>query len=252
MPNHCLPAGTTTIRWRPRRPGAWWMISSPGSWLVDSSSRKRKADDSSQGSEKRKTAGGCNDRGDGVSNHYVSSSSSCVHLGSALCAMAIALAGAPALHAAQRPLNLGFERLSVDGDARPWGWSATRVPSSLELRLDSTGIGREGAAFGSVAIPLTATPHPTMSSGCTSHPVSPGATGSPCAAGFEVKVRMALGEFGSRFGTRVRWSRSTAPRPGSPGMVSGPGSSWPSRQNALSRGRWPLDSAVHSSSNFPS
>ncbi len=40
--------------------------------------------------------------------------------------------------ASGRPLNLGFERLSVDGDARPWGWSATRIPSDIELRLDST------------------------------------------------------------------------------------------------------------------
>ncbi len=37
-----------------------------------------------------------------------------------------------------RPLNLGFERLSVDADARPWGWSAMRTPSTIELRLDST------------------------------------------------------------------------------------------------------------------
>jgi erythromycin esterase len=39
---------------------------------------------------------------------------------------------------AGRPLNLGFERLSVDGDARPWGWSAVRIPSTMELHLDST------------------------------------------------------------------------------------------------------------------
>jgi erythromycin esterase len=38
---------------------------------------------------------------------------------------------------AGRPLNLGFERLSVDGDARPWGWSALPIPVSIELGLDS-------------------------------------------------------------------------------------------------------------------
>jgi erythromycin esterase len=45
---------------------------------------------------------------------------------------------------AQRPLNLGFEKSSVDGDRRPWGWSATRLPSSIELRLDDS-VRREGA-----------------------------------------------------------------------------------------------------------
>jgi erythromycin esterase len=43
-----------------------------------------------------------------------------------------------------RPLNLGFERLSVDGSARPWGWSAMRTPATIELQLDST-IYWEGA-----------------------------------------------------------------------------------------------------------
>jgi len=39
---------------------------------------------------------------------------------------------------AGRPLNLGFERLGVDGDVRPWGWSAVRIPAAVNVHLDST------------------------------------------------------------------------------------------------------------------
>ncbi len=54
----------------------------------------------------------------------------------------------------QRPLNLGFERRSVDGNARPWGWSATRVPSTIEIHLDES-VSREGRRSLRVARPST-------------------------------------------------------------------------------------------------
>ena len=57
--------------------------------------------------------------------------------------MAVAVIVIPEALSAQRPLNLGFERPSVDRDARPWGWSATRLPSTLLVHLDPS-VRREG------------------------------------------------------------------------------------------------------------
>ena len=57
--------------------------------------------------------------------------------------MAIVAIAMPKNLNAQRPLNLGFERRSVDGNARPWGWSGTRLPSTMNMQLDSS-VRREG------------------------------------------------------------------------------------------------------------
>jgi erythromycin esterase len=42
----------------------------------------------------------------------------------------------PCFADAQRPLNLDFERLSVDGALRPWGWSPLRRSADVDVRLD--------------------------------------------------------------------------------------------------------------------
>ncbi len=39
---------------------------------------------------------------------------------------------------AQQPLNFDFEEMSVEGIARPWGWSVFMLPSGAEISLDST------------------------------------------------------------------------------------------------------------------
>lgn len=49
----------------------------------------------------------------------------------------IFLFSAPSLPA-QQPLNLGFERLSIEGPARPWGWAVFMRPEGTTAALDST------------------------------------------------------------------------------------------------------------------
>lgn len=45
-----------------------------------------------------------------------------------------------ALGMAQQPLNLGFEKTSVEGTARPWGWSPFQMGPNTTVSLDSTTI----------------------------------------------------------------------------------------------------------------
>jgi len=69
----------------------------------------------------------------------------------------------PGILAAQRPLNLDFERAGVSGPDRPWGWSQGWSPftagSPATFLLDST-VAHHGKRSLMIALPATAIPEP--------------------------------------------------------------------------------------------
>ena len=52
--------------------------------------------------------------------------------------IATALLNSPRPAAAQQPLNLGFEKESPEGAARPWGWAYYQIAPQAEAAMDST------------------------------------------------------------------------------------------------------------------